>query len=413
MLQVQLANWMDWMDLQILFHSLWFPPYTWGGVGTQTYDLVHALARQGVQVTVCCGGPSTFDNELTENLEIIRLPTIEAPPRFLWFQLRNRNARILEEKLKKSDLLHSQATSFSLYPFLMRKQKRPWIVSLHVSPFEELRVLLSTSPWKWNLEDVTTHILAFPVWTSFNMLELNGADGYVFCGNATARKIKERFHYAENKAHVIQNGIDFQKIERILKASNSTNNSGQPTLFYCGRLYWRKGIEYLIRAMPYIVKEQKNVILKVFGKGPLRSRVASLISALHLENNVRLLGYADYDVLIRELKAADVAVFPSLYEGLSVAMLEAMACSKPIVAFDYPFTREIVKNMENGILVTPKDTLELSKAISFLLSDDKARKRIGNSACQYVRKNHDWNVIVQKYLKTYTYILRDFNSKDA
>ena len=92
------------MDLDLLLYSLWYPPYTWGGVGTQTYDLAHSLARLGVRVTVICGG-SKIETDQRENLNVIRLPTVELQPRFLWFQLRNRNVEIFREKLRYSDIL--------------------------------------------------------------------------------------------------------------------------------------------------------------------------------------------------------------------------------------------------------------------------------------------------------------------
>ena len=397
------------MDLHILLVSHSFPPYTWGGVGTQTFDLVNSLARLGVHVTVCCGGPSRPDeSEQVRNLEVIRLPTIEIPPRFLWFQLKNGNA--LKEKLAGSDLLHSQWTSFSLYPLLTKGKKLPWIVSFHGSPSKELKILLTTSPTKWNFEDLTTHVLAFPLWASLNLIELRYADNYIICGNAAAQDVIDFFHCEKSKVHVIQNGIDFFKIKRIINNAVPIDRD-RPTLFYCGRLYWRKGIEYLIRAMPYIIREHKKVVLKIFGKGPLKSRISRLISALHLENNVKLIGYANYDRLIKEMNAADIAVFPSLYEGLSVAMLEAMACSKPVVTFDYPFASEIIKNMDNGVLVPPKNTLELSKAVSYLLSSEHLRKKIGNAASEYVKKNHDWSTISQEYLKIYNDTMNEFGTK--
>jgi glycosyltransferase involved in cell wall biosynthesis len=398
------------MDLDISLVSLWYPPYTWGGVGTQTFDVAHALARIGVNVTVYCGGSSTKEDMDKENLsgslEVVRLPTVEIPPRFLWFQLKNR--RTLAEKLKTCDIVHSQATGFSLCPLFLRGENKPWIVSFHGSPSGDMKVLLTTSPKRWNAEDVTTHILAFPVWAGFNFVELKYADNYIICGRAAAQDVIDFFHCDESKVHVIQNGIDFQKIETITNDLTMPIENGCPTLFYCGRLYWRKGIEYLIKAMPQIIEEHKNVMLKIFGRGPLKSEILRLISTLHLEKNVMLMGYASYPRLIKELNAADVAVFPSLYEGLSVAMLEAMACSKPVVTFDYPFTREIIANEKNGILVPPRSISKLSKAISYLLSNMQTTKKIGDLARSYVKKNHDWSLLSREYVKVYQKTLDNF-----
>jgi glycosyltransferase involved in cell wall biosynthesis len=89
-------------------------------------------------------------------------------------------------------------------------------------------------------------------------------------------------------------------------------------------------------------------------------------------------------------------------------MLEAMACSKPVVTFDYPFTREIIANEKNGILVPPRNISKLSKAISYLLSNMQTAKKIGDLARSYVKKNHDWSLLSREYVKVYQRTLDNF-----
>ena len=257
-------------DLKVLIVSHGFPPYAWGGVEAQTLDLATSLADLGVYVTVCCGGSTNYsEREDEENLRIVRLPMIDVPPRFLWFQIINRDT--LMKEVINSDIIHSQATSFTINSFF-RGLRRPWIVSFHGSPLGDLRVMLKTSPQKWTSGDVGVHILGFPIWASLNFSELTFSDKFIVCGNSAAQDVISLYGCDKSKMHVIPNGIDFTKFEKILNNSSPSNDNNGLTLFYSGRLYWRKGIEYLIEAMPLIVKEHKNIILKLLYLDKLRGK---------------------------------------------------------------------------------------------------------------------------------------------
>ena len=162
----------------------------------------------------------------------------------------------------------------------------------------------------------------------------------------------------------------------------------------------------MIRAMPKVLKTHRNVVLKIFGKGPLHTYFENLISSLKLGEHVRLEGHVPYDALVREMNDSDIAVFPSLIEvGASLAVMEAMACRRAVIAFDYPFSNEIIKHGENGYLVPPKNFDALSNAINLLLSDAKLRRRLGENAYQNIVENHDTKNVVKKYLKVYSQLL--------
>jgi glycosyltransferase involved in cell wall biosynthesis len=82
-----------------------------------------------------------------------------------------------------------------------------------------------------------------------------------------------------------------------------------------------------------------------------------------------------------------------------------MACSKPVVAFDVPYSREIVSNNSSGLLAKPYEVDDLSAKIELLASDEKLRRRIGQAARNYVRKNHNWDIQVEEYLKVYERVI--------
>lgn len=98
------------------------------------------------------------------------------------------------------------------------------------------------------------------------------------------------------------------------------------------------------------------------------------------------MGHVPHRKLIGEIMNADALVFPSLSEAQPMIILEAMACGKPVVAFDLPFAREIISDMSNGLLVKFNDIGDLSMKTRLLISDEKLRRRLGQAAHDYEEK---------------------------
>jgi len=205
------------------------------------------------------------------------------------------------------------------------------------------------------------------------------------------------------KVSVIYNGIDLNKIDGIVPDSTDLESTSDGvSITYYGRLFWRKGLLYLIKAFSILEKDFPDLTLNIFGKGPLEEKVRKLISRLGLRNKIRLLGHFSYADLINEVKRTDIVALPSLYEvGPYIAPLEAMACKKPVVAFDLPFTREFIRNMKTGLLAEPGNIEDLAKKLFLLLSDKELRRKLGQRAYRYVKKNHNWEMLVDEYIKAY------------
>ena len=85
--------------------------------------------------------------------------------------------------------------------------------------------------------------------------------------------------------------------------------------------------------------------------------------------------------------------------------LEAMACKRPLVAFDVPFAREIITDGHNGLLAEAFDAKSLSDRIRLLLSDGNLRFKIGQNAHNYVKREHNWDTQVEKFLNIYRNVI--------
>jgi len=174
-----------------------------------------------------------------------------------------------------------------------------------------------------------------------------------------------------------------------------------------GYLIERKGFEYLIKAMPDVLKEHDNARLMIVGSGPLESKLKSLIYELDLGDYVEIVKNVSDEKLLTIYNSADLFVLPSIVdsqgntEGLGVVLLEAMACGLPVIGSNVGGIPDIIKDGENGLLVIEKDIMGLSKAILELFEDKELKNKITINGCEYVRNNFAWGLIAESYIKYY------------
>jgi len=390
--------------------SAGFPPHMFGGIDMQTYDLAHAISSEKVSVAVFCGG-SKVPTAIHENdyLTIFRLPMAEILPRVVWFQLQNMG--FLKSKLSEFEIVHTQHSSGSIYGFLKKKIGKPWVISFHDHQFRRFMVTFEVKPWNLTPKDLAYYIGGYPLFELLTKIELKLGDHFIACGKTGYWDYVRFSRMNPLKTTIIPNGINIEKINAILQsyhAKANLNSKNEFVIFTCGRLYASKGLHYLIKAMPHVLRKFKNVKLKIFGKGPMYYRLQNLIRALGLKEKVSLQGHVPYERLIYEMSRSDLAVFPSMIEvGPSLAVMEAMVCGKAVVAFKYPFSMELIEHLKTGYLVPPKDTEKLGEAICILLKDEKLRKNLGRNAYLKISTKHDIKKIVRRYLEVYSKLLSE------
>jgi len=386
-----------------------YPPYSFGGIDVQTYHLAHALSSVGINVSIFCGlaKKPTIAIE-NENLTIYRLPLFDIPPRVVWFQLKN--VSLFKKYFKNFDLIHTQHSSGSIYGFFKEKNEIPWVVSFHDHELRRLMLLFNIKPWNFTIGDIIYYSAGYPLFSLLSSMELKYADHYIVCGLSGYLDYERFSNIRKSKTTLIPNGVNIDKIKSAAESYREKihvyEDEKDFTIFTCGRLYASKGVQYLINAMPGVIQRIPDVHLKIFGKGPLRKRFEKQIRDLNLMNHVTLEGHVTYERLMYELSMSDIAVFPTLIEvGASFAIMEAMAFKKPVVAFRYPFTMEVIEHLKTGYLVQPKKTNELVKAISLLLNDRTLQIRLGKNAYSKIMRDHNWSDTVKKYIDVYSQVV--------
>lgn len=171
-------------------------------------------------------------------------------------------------------------------------------------------------------------------------------------------------------------GVDVSKYTAAVHGQKDTM-----CVLAVARLIKRKGIEYLVRALPLVMTSMPNVKLVVIGDGPERQSLVELAHTLGVSNHVKIM--PQVPSLGAYYSTSDVFVLPSIVEpdgvteGLGVTSLEAAASSLPVVASRVGGIPETVDDGATGYLVEPQDVQELASKIVHLLQDDGLRQRMG------------------------------------
>ncbi len=179
-----------------------------------------------------------------------------------------------------------------------------------------------------------------------------------------------------------------------------------PVILFVGRLAEQKGVHDLLLALDLLQHVEPTARTWIVGDGPLRTSLEERAEAFRLLEGprVRFLGHRD-DVP-RLLKAADLLVLPSLYEGLPNVVLEAMRYRKPVVATAAPGTTEVVVDGETGVLVPVHAPKELARAIRDLIRDPDRRTALGEAGRRRVEEEFRIQTMIDRFGELYEELAR-------
>lgn len=171
---------------------------------------------------------------------------------------------------------------------------------------------------------------------------------------------------------VIYGGIKLLEYSRISYRKN---------LLYIGRLSKEKGVEYILKAMPLIIKKVPSVHLNIVGDGDEKHKLESLSKELNLENIVTFIGSVPYKEVGKYYKNANIIIVPSLWlEPFGLIGPEAMSAGRPVIASRVGGIPEWLDDGKTGFLVDPGNSKQISEKAIQLLSDRKLSQQMGKNA---------------------------------
>jgi glycosyltransferase involved in cell wall biosynthesis len=228
----------------------------------------------------------------------------------------------------------------------------------------------------------TAHLYSPVPNTAINRLKLLVQTAIVDRYLAVSAEVRDRLcqdlRIPESKVHVVRNGIRLTPFEEVGGDTGDARSafiesSGCRMVFTPARLHSQKGHIYLIKAAALV----PDAVFVLAGDGPEREALEHLAQTLDLKQRIRFLGHRED--IPRLLASCDLFVLPSLYEGLPLSVLEAMAAGKPVIATAIGGTKEAVVHGETGLLVPPENPVELAAAIRTVFSDQKLALRLAKA----------------------------------
>lgn len=419
--------------MRICLISREYPPETgWGGIGAYTYQHAQALLEAGhdVEVISICKKDSTVDG--APQGDVNDTSTIRVH-RAAW-------GNLLEElSAMKVSLPHTHfllKAALALWrKFLEVHSQRPFDVieapehlaeaifpSLtHICP---LVVRLHTPHSKFvregysninvNFDQRFVCILERMAMLEADLLSSPSIDLASYVASDTGIEL--------SKIQIVRNPVDTKRFtpdgEIAITNSDKATNPGKVTVFFAGRLEERKGIHYLIDAVPEILAACPNVSFIIVGADSNTadgnsSVLADLKSRLELSGAttaVRFVSHVPLTEMPSYYRAADICVVPSLYENAPYTVLEALATGKPVIGSNAGGTPEYIADGETGFVVPAKDSKALAQAIITLVNDEGKRKAMGLKARERALELYEKSVIAEQAVASYKLAVSRYNS---
>ena len=350
----------------------YYPPHL-GGVENCAAQIAERLAEKGYAVSVYTSdrGYSTQGVSRSRKPHVRYLKSIEIAHTPILFTL---FFRLLT--LPKHALIHLHVAQAFLpeIVYLTSKLRRiPYIAHFHLD-------VDPSGPYGFLLD-------AYKL--LFLKRVLKSAAKIICLSEAQKQTIAKKYKLPLESLVVIPNGVS----EAYFVEKNTEPNV-PPRLLFVGRLVPQKNLLLLIEA---IAQMKKSVLVDIVGEGELRNNIEALIQQQQLKN-VQLHGKKTGKELLAFYQTADIFVLPSLKEGLSLSMLEALAAGLPIVASDLPELRPILG--ESGVLVQPMTATNYARILDELLSNKAAMQKLGGLAKETAR-TYSWENILNTIEKVY------------
>jgi glycosyltransferase involved in cell wall biosynthesis len=200
-------------------------------------------------------------------------------------------------------------------------------------------------------------------------------------------------------------GVDVDKFhpdryDASLKASIRIEG---PFLLFVGRLAEKKGVKYLISAIPEVLKAYPGAKLVIIGDGPLRKSLEQLVVDTGLAGHVVFLGGMAQEILPKYFATADIFIGPSVTarggdrEGYGLVFAEAMSSGTCVLATNIPAIADIVRDQETGFIVPEKSPESIATAILYILRDHKMAEKVKKNGRASILLKASWSVVTSRY----------------
>ncbi|MCQ6963212.1 glycosyltransferase family 4 protein [Methanolobus chelungpuianus] len=331
-------------------------------------------------------GMSKYQKGILQNINTIQLNRIEYP---------NVNPVI------------NTLTRYSVYPFIVKKDLKKENIK-HITS-QDLAYILKFV--KMERSVVTCHDLIpvvydktrSPVW-KLNMEGLKKSDRIITISDFSKTDIVKHLDYPEDQIRIASPAVNhstyFEKRDRGVLAKHNIKDN-EKVILYVGSEQPRKNVPNLIKAFSKLKNKFPYVKLLKIGKPQhpsARKELLELIDLLKLNKDVVFIGYISEEELTKYYNAADLFIFPSLYEGFGLPPLEAMACGTPVITSNTSSLPEVVD--DSGIMVDPFDIDSMATQMYDILTNEALHESLVKKGLKRARM-FTWKDTAKKTMEVY------------
>jgi glycosyltransferase involved in cell wall biosynthesis len=402
--------------MRVLMLSYEYPPEVVGGLGAAVSGLARSLVRRGDHVHVVSASPAgDADSQLLDGVVVSRSARTTIPERldpygsaggsdFLRVAMEANfglATRGIAEATRGEpyDIIHAHDwhSAFAAKS-LKHALKIPLVFAVHSTEHGRNRGIHS---------DLQRYIHEIEWMGTYEAWRVICCSDYMSC------ELRRIFSLPEDKIDVIPNGVDQVAIpdpESVNEVRSRYAGSGERLVFYVGRLVYEKGVHVLLSSVPKVLEEVANTRFVIAGDGYYAGVLWEKAEKLGIGGYVSFTGRISDRERDALYAAADVAVFPSLYEPFGIVALEGMARATPVVVSDTGGLGEVIRHEETGLKVYSGDADSLAWGIKRVLLDESLRTRLRDNGPVEVREKFSWDRIADLTSCVYRRVLSEAKS---
>lgn len=389
-------------------HLRLYPEY--GSEYSWVWEILRGLARRSIEVIAIVGRASR-SLEIPRRLRIIDLGLRHSEPLIERFMFEVRGLDIAREAIRSADVVHHMMpfgfrAGLNLLAIFRYIKNKTFVIG----PIQYPQEYSDLTDFEWisvkeglrarifhDLEKAITRLISRPI-SFLHETTLEEAEALVFDSRKTLNLYKEHYQdlLKDKILEVIPPGVETEIFKYVPPIKKNYFE-----IMTAGYLVRRKGIQYLIKAMPIILREVREVKLRIVGDGPFKIELMKLVKRLSLDNNIRFEGLLPRNELAKHYANCDVYVQPSLSETFPSTIREAMSVGRPVVATRVGFLEEHIIDGVNGFLVSRKNVEEIAKKVLIILGDEDLRLKMSIKAREYAESNFNWDKIVLAWYNMY------------
>jgi glycosyltransferase involved in cell wall biosynthesis len=371
----------------------------WGGVGTYIVELIRHLPRS-VEVFVVAPSRDRVGREnarttdydfadiFPDNIHVDLISS--ASDTFIYnaaFQCACLKVVPRLVKDENVDLIHSHTAHMPDLLMPLGRVRVPTLTTVHTTIAGQRRGTRMSGVRFGDLEfsEKATY-LGYPILSLAERIYFSSRRSLVTVSNWMREQLLQQFPKLRGtNISVIHNSVDCDDF------TPSKESTKPMTVLFTGRFIAAKGLNYLVDAIPEVIRNHPETQFLFVGAGHVTPYEKRLQSLSVPKRNYSFLGYLnDRKAIIEVYRRCTVFVAPTLYENLPIRILEAMACGKPVVATNVCAIPEIIRSDEEGLLVPPQSSHALAVALSSLLGNPELRSKIGRNARERVTEHFNW-----------------------